>query len=141
MDEKLFNGHFSCLVLWFVVCERQISMLYHVLRKEMKRKIIKIAMKTKIADEFSKNKFYCFVDMHLKHETFNYNFSRVSFNKFSTTTNSTYPYLSFHCDTEKRDKVHDENWPKDRNIKYVKEGAYYSDGRGLCYGIPELEFG
>lgn len=31
--EKLFNGHFGGLVLWFAMRERQISMLNHVLKK------------------------------------------------------------------------------------------------------------
>lgn len=32
MGQKLFNGHFGWLVLWFAMRERQISMLYHVLK-------------------------------------------------------------------------------------------------------------
>lgn len=34
MGQKLFNGHFGWLVLWFVMRERQVSMLDHVLKRK-----------------------------------------------------------------------------------------------------------
>lgn len=40
MCQKLFNGHFSWLVLWFVMRERQVSMFYHVLEREKSDKMI-----------------------------------------------------------------------------------------------------
>lgn len=37
--------------------------------------------------------------------------------------------LSLHRYTEQRNEIHDENWPKHRNIKYIKERA---NDRNCC---------
>lgn len=50
------------------------------------------------------------------------------------------PNLPFHCNTEECYEIHDENWPKYRNIKHLKERAEQGDCRGFRYGIPELKF-
>jgi hypothetical protein len=39
------------------------------------------------------------------------------------------PDLPLHRDAEERDKVHDENWPKHRNIEDIEERANERNSR------------
>jgi hypothetical protein len=48
--------------------------------------------------------------------------------------------LSFHCNTEECDKVHDENGPKDRYVENFKERAKKRDCCGFGYSVPKLKF-
>jgi len=47
--------------------------------------------------------------------------------------------LTLHGDAEKRDEVHDEDRPENRNIEQLKEGTREGDSGGLRGRIPEFE--
>lgn len=53
----------------------------------------------------------------------------------------THPNLSLHCYTEKRDEVHHEYGPEDRNIEDVEEGTAKCNRGGLGDRVPELKLG
>ena len=50
-------------------------------------------------------------------------------------------YLSFHGDAEKCDEVHDQDWPEDRYVEELKEGAEKGDHSRLSRRVPKLELG
>lgn len=49
--------------------------------------------------------------------------------------------MSLHGDAEQSDEVHDEDWPEDRDVEEVKEGAEERDQSRLRGRVPELELG
>ena len=49
--------------------------------------------------------------------------------------------LSFHCDAEQCYKIHNQNWPKNRNIKEFKKCTAKCNHRCFSCWIPKFEFG
>ena len=56
-------------------------------------------------------------------------------------SNHAYLNLSLHCDTKQGDEVHDQNGPKDGDVKELKESTAESDDSGLGSRVPEFELG
>ena len=47
--------------------------------------------------------------------------------------------MSLHRDDEKGNEVHDEDWPEDRDVEELEEGAAEADKRRLRRRVPKLE--
>ena len=60
-------------------------------------------------------------------------------NRLMKTEVIDYLDLSFHGDTEKRDEIHDEDWPEHGDVEQLEESAEERYRGGLGGGVPELE--
>ena len=47
--------------------------------------------------------------------------------------------MSLHRDDEERDEVHDEDWPEDRDVEELEEGATEGDERCFRSRVPKFE--
>ena len=47
--------------------------------------------------------------------------------------------MSLHRNDEKRDEVHDEDWPEYRDVEELEEGAKEGDERRFRSRVPKFE--
>ena len=51
----------------------------------------------------------------------------------------TYLDLTFHSDSKEHEEVHNQDWPKNWNVKYSEESTDHSDRYSFCTAVPKLE--